>query len=106
MTMRHRPRRFGTPRSPAAPPRRTRLSGLRPLGLVVAAAASLARGAPGPAQPPPPPPTPPPATARPNVVVPDFWDPRQRIERPAAGVVPAIRFLTTDAFPPFNFLDD
>ena len=38
-------------------------------------------------------------------VVPDFWDPKQRIERPAAGVVQAIRFLTTDNFPPFNFLD-
>ncbi len=38
-------------------------------------------------------------------VVPDFWDPRERIERPAAGTVQAIRFLTTDDFPPFNFLD-
>ena len=38
-------------------------------------------------------------------VVPDFWDPKQRIERPAAGTVQAIRFLTTDDFPPFNFLD-
>ncbi len=38
-------------------------------------------------------------------VVPDFWDPRERIERPPAGVVQAVRFLTTDNFPPFNFLD-
>ncbi len=38
-------------------------------------------------------------------VVPDFWDPRERIERPPAGAVQAIRFLTTDDFPPFNFLD-
>jgi polar amino acid transport system substrate-binding protein len=41
-----------------------------------------------------------------GVVVPDFWDPRARSERPPPGVVPAIRFLTTDDFPPFNFLDD
>ena len=40
-----------------------------------------------------------------SVVIPDFWDPRRRIERPAPGVVPAIRFITTDDFPPFNFLD-
>lgn len=40
-----------------------------------------------------------------TVVVPNFWDPRRRIERPPAGVVPAIRFITTDDFPPFNFLD-
>lgn len=39
------------------------------------------------------------------VVIPNFWDPRRRIERPAAGTVPAIRFITTDDFPPFNFLD-
>ncbi len=40
-----------------------------------------------------------------NAVVPDFWDPKRRIERPAAGVIQAIRFITTDDFPPFNFLD-
>lgn len=40
-----------------------------------------------------------------DAVVPDFWDPKQRIERPPAGAVQAIRFLTTDDFPPFNFLD-
>jgi polar amino acid transport system substrate-binding protein len=39
------------------------------------------------------------------VVVPNFWDPRRRVERPAAGVVESIRFVTTDDFPPFNFLD-
>ena len=45
------------------------------------------------------------ATAAPGVVIPDFWDPRRRIERPPPGAVPAIRFITTDDFPPFNFLD-
>lgn len=39
------------------------------------------------------------------VTIPNFWDPKRRVERPAAGVVPAIRFITTDDFPPFNFLD-
>ena len=41
----------------------------------------------------------------PSVTVPNFWDPRHRVERPAAGAVQAIRFVTTDDFPPFNFLD-
>jgi polar amino acid transport system substrate-binding protein len=40
-----------------------------------------------------------------DVVVPNFWDPRRRVERPAAGTVESIRFITTDDFPPFNFLD-
>ena len=40
-----------------------------------------------------------------DAVVPDFWDPKERIERPPAGAVQAIRFLTTDNFPPFDFLD-
>ncbi len=40
------------------------------------------------------------------VVIPNFWDPRSRIERPPVGAVQAIRFITTDDFPPFNFLDE
>ncbi len=40
-----------------------------------------------------------------DAIVPDFWDPKERIERPPAGAVQAIRFITTDNFPPFNFLD-
>ena len=39
------------------------------------------------------------------VTVPSFWDPKRRVERPPAGAVQAIRFVTTDDFPPFNFLD-
>jgi polar amino acid transport system substrate-binding protein len=39
------------------------------------------------------------------VTVPNFWDPKRRVERPPAGTVQAIRFITTDDFPPFNFLD-
>ena len=55
--------------------------------------------------------TPPPAPSGPfsalgyPAVVPDFWDPKRRIERPPANAVQAIRFLTTDDFPPFNFVD-
>jgi polar amino acid transport system substrate-binding protein len=37
--------------------------------------------------------------------IPDFWDPKRRIERPPSGTVQAIRFVTTDDFPPFSFLD-
>jgi polar amino acid transport system substrate-binding protein len=33
-----------------------------------------------------------------------LWDPKRRIERPRRSV-PAIRFVTTDDFPPFNFLN-
>lgn len=40
-----------------------------------------------------------------EVVVPNFWDPKRRIERPQPGAVQALRFVTTDDFPPFNFLD-
>jgi polar amino acid transport system substrate-binding protein len=40
-----------------------------------------------------------------GVVVPNFWDPRARLERPSATEIGAIRFLTTDDFPPFAFRD-
>ncbi len=40
-----------------------------------------------------------------TVTVPNFWDPKRRVERPPAGAVQALRFVTTDDFPPFNFLD-
>lgn len=39
-------------------------------------------------------------------VIPGFWDPKRRVERPPAGSVPVIRFLTTDDFPPFSFLNE
>jgi polar amino acid transport system substrate-binding protein len=41
-----------------------------------------------------------------TVTIPNFWDPRRRIDRPATTAIQTIRFLTTDDFPPFNFLDD
>ena len=40
-----------------------------------------------------------------TVVIPNFWDPRARIERPSSETIGAIRFLTTDDFPPFAFKD-
>jgi polar amino acid transport system substrate-binding protein len=40
-----------------------------------------------------------------GVVVPNFWDPRARLERPSTAEIGAIRFLTTDDFPPFAFRD-
>ncbi|WP_421725314.1 transporter substrate-binding domain-containing protein [Bauldia sp.] len=42
----------------------------------------------------------------PVLSIPTFWDPKRRVERPPAGSVQAIRFLTTDDFPPFGFLDE
>ncbi len=39
------------------------------------------------------------------VVVPNFWDPRARFERPSASEIGTIRFLTADDFPPFAFRD-
>jgi polar amino acid transport system substrate-binding protein len=44
-------------------------------------------------------------TSATTVTVPNFWDPKRRVERPPAGTVQALRFVTTDDFPPFNFLD-
>ncbi|MBK1623033.1 hypothetical protein CKO32_05580 [Afifella marina DSM 2698] len=38
-------------------------------------------------------------------VIPNFWDPRSRIERPNMDAVGAIRFLVTDDFAPFSFRD-
>jgi len=49
--------------------------------------------------------TPPVAPAAEAVTVPNFWDPRQRIERPSVEELGPIRFLTTDDFPPFAFRD-
>lgn len=40
-----------------------------------------------------------------TVSVPNFWDPKRRAERPSTGSVQALRFVTSDDFPPFNFLD-
>ncbi len=45
------------------------------------------------------------ADARREPVIPNFWDPKGRATRPPPGAVGAIRFVTTDDFPPFNFLD-
>lgn len=61
--------------------------------LLLVAGASLARGqSQGPAVP---------------VGVPNFWNVERRLERPDAAQLPtSIRFVTTDDFPPFNFVTD
>lgn len=49
-------------------------------------------------------PGPPPATAAaPAVVVPGFWDPKRRLERPELPANLVIRFLTETDYPPFNY---
>jgi polar amino acid transport system substrate-binding protein len=45
-------------------------------------------------------PAPPPA---PGLVVPGFWDPRRRPERPDLSRIQAIRFLTESDYPPFDY---
>ncbi len=37
--------------------------------------------------------------------VPNYWDPKRRLEAPTTTGRPSIRFLTSDDFPPFNFID-
>lgn len=39
----------------------------------------------------------------PTVVVPGFWDPRRRPERPDLSRIPTIRFLTDLDYPPFDY---
>ncbi len=41
--------------------------------------------------------------ANPVVVMPGFWDPRRRPERPDLSRVTLIRFLTENDYPPFNY---
>jgi polar amino acid transport system substrate-binding protein len=43
-----------------------------------------------------------PAVAQ-EIVVPRFWDPKRRPERPNLGRMTTIRFLTEDDYPPFHF---
>jgi len=43
------------------------------------------------------------ATQSPGVVVPGFWDPRRRPERPDLSRIQAIRFLTEMDYPPFDY---
>lgn len=39
----------------------------------------------------------------PRVAIPNFWDPRIRLDRPEAGPPRVVRFLTEDDYPPFHF---
>ena len=38
-----------------------------------------------------------------SVVVPNYWDPQNRVERPDLGNLRVIRFTTEDEYPPFGF---
>src|SRR5690606_18658917 len=38
-----------------------------------------------------------------SVMVPGFWDPKRRPERPDLSRLQSIRFLTEEDYPPFNF---
>ena len=59
----------------------------------------------GPDAPAPAPPQDPAFAVLPDVQVPNFWDPRARLERPSPGEIGSIRFLVVDDFPPFSFRD-
>jgi polar amino acid transport system substrate-binding protein len=69
---------------------------MSPLRLLLAALAALTLFRPAEAaeEPPPEP-----------IQVPNFWDPRARLERPSANEIGSIRFLASDDFPPFAFRD-
>jgi polar amino acid transport system substrate-binding protein len=43
------------------------------------------------------------AQSNPSVMVPGFWDPKRRPERPDLTRLQTIRFLTEEDYPPFNF---
>ena len=83
-------------------------------GAFIAVMPAMAQTAsPGPEPPPAsaaPPPAgvaPPPASAAPppapGMIVPGFWDPRRRPERPDLSRITLIRFLTENDYPPFNY---
>jgi polar amino acid transport system substrate-binding protein len=40
----------------------------------------------------------------PRITIPNFWDPRVRLERPEPGPARVVRFLADDDYPPFHFL--
>ena len=43
------------------------------------------------------------AQEAPRVAIPNFWDPRIRLDRPEPGPPRVVRFLTDDDYPPFHF---
>lgn len=45
------------------------------------------------------------ASAADSVVIPNFWDPRARADKPDLGSIRVIRFLTDDEYPPLHFAD-
>ncbi|MGO4284323.1 transporter substrate-binding domain-containing protein [Bosea sp. TAB14] len=43
------------------------------------------------------------AQDQPRIAIPNFWDPRIRLDRPEPGPPRVVRFLTDDDYPPFHF---
>lgn len=43
------------------------------------------------------------AQETPRVAIPNFWDPRIRVDRPEPGPPRVVRFLTDDEYPPLHF---
>lgn len=43
------------------------------------------------------------AAAAQSVAIPNFWDPRIRLDKPEAGPARVVRFLTDDDYPPLHF---
>ncbi|HEV7417432.1 MAG TPA: transporter substrate-binding domain-containing protein [Tianweitania sediminis] len=39
-------------------------------------------------------------------ILPNLWDPKERMPKPDLGEVERLRFITTTEFPPFNFIDE
>jgi polar amino acid transport system substrate-binding protein len=77
---------------------RSRRDRLAAAAFLVTGLAYMALAGPAGAQP-----APPANAAAPRVVVPGFWDPRRRPERPDLSRLQTIRFLTDLDYPPFDF---
>ncbi len=45
------------------------------------------------------------ARAADDPIIPNFWDPQERVIRPDVKDLPRLRFLTTTDFPPFSYVD-
>lgn len=45
------------------------------------------------------------AAAQEGPTIPQYWDERERLSAPDVSSIERVRFLTTNDFPPFNFLD-
>src|SRR5581483_8510680 len=94
MPSRTRRPKLGTPRAPALRPVAALLGALACAVLAGATPVAPATAAENAA------PAAPPAA---GLVVPGFWDPRRRPERPDLSRIQTIRFLTETDYPPFDY---